>query len=232
MNSRSVENGRWMKRWLTQHVGEVLLRVQTRCTPERFLGSTTSSFPRQGDTSVENGHKVLGNVVDGTVSVDPVEQTAFFVPCCERSRLLVVGTQPIQHRAFVVVCSTLFLILPARTPRFGDGIEGVMVHCTAMAAGGPSTNALDDAFIGDFNGKHVGDLGQLAQRLCLWNGSWKSVEHDAVDRIRFLNTVFNQGEDDRIGNQLTSVHVSLCFHSNIGPCFYGCTEHIAGGDLW
>lgn len=135
VNGGGVKHGGRVRPWLTEDSSEVVLGVLRRLTPVRFFGRTGVPPATQEITSVQHAKQVGGDFINGSVPVDSVEESALIIPSSKRRCLFVVGTQSVEDGVFVVIRSTLFLVVSARASIRRNGVERIVVYSTAIAAG-------------------------------------------------------------------------------------------------
>ena len=85
-------------------------------------------------TSLNDVEEGLSDRIDVTITVHSVEEASGLVPIGQGRGLIVVGTQPIQHRFFGVIGSSLFNKVPAGTPFGRNRIERIVIHVAARSA--------------------------------------------------------------------------------------------------
>ena len=163
---------------LYQRLGEF---VRTLHQPQQvvlsFEGQTTAvtaslgpASPTHIITSSKHGQQVFSDRINVAVTINGMKNSELTVPCRQGSGLLMVGAQSVVDGRFVVVGTALGLKGAARATPFRNRIERIVVHRTTIGATEPTANAFHDAFVGNFNGKDVGDGGDLRQSFSLWNG--------------------------------------------------------------
>lgn len=135
MNGGRIKNGRGVVLRFLQHTHQMALGLESSLTPGFPSGRTGLSPAPQSITSVEDCKQVGGDVINGSITVYPMKKAAFIVPGCKWSRLFVIGPQAIEHRVFVIVCPSLFLIVSTNTAVFWNGVERIMVDGSAETAG-------------------------------------------------------------------------------------------------
>ena len=91
VNSSGFDHVRMMSRRCGEKACEVGLSTESCGSALCLFRRASVPSPAHVDTSVEDGEQVGGDVIDGTVAVDAVEQPLLVLPISEGRGLFVVG---------------------------------------------------------------------------------------------------------------------------------------------
>jgi hypothetical protein len=130
-----------------EKTAKVSLSLKAGFTPLRFFSSTTFSSTAHFITSVEDCQQISRDVIDCSVTINPVKQALLFVPSSEWRGLLVIGRQAVHHGPSVVIRTTLLLVIATRATFGGNWIEHVVEDGSTTAACGTAADAFHDSLI-------------------------------------------------------------------------------------
>ena len=207
------------------------LGFQTCRSALLLLGRPRAFVAAHQLTSVENGEQILRDVINGSVAVDSVKQPLFFVPGRKRRGLFMIGRESVQDRRFVVVRSSLFLVVSTAAAIRWNGIEGVVVNSSATAAGRTAADTLHNTLIGHLNGENVRDVGHVSEGGGLGYGPRETIEHHAVRSVGLVDSVFDEREDHIVRDKFPSVHVALRIQADGRSRFHSSPQHVPRGNL-
>ena len=107
-----------------------------------------------------------------------------------------------------------------------------MIGTTAGGVGTPAADAFNDIFFGhdQFDHEVQRDIGCF-QGVCLGDGAGEAVEQVAFLTVGLLQAVFDQTNDEVIGNQPARIHDFFRLDAEGGLCLDGRAQHIAGRNL-
>ena len=111
-----------------------------------------------------------------------------------------------------------------------------MIGCTTFTADLTARRPFDEFFIGNGN---INDTIKLDSQIAenriegdsLTGCTGESVENKAFLAVILGKTFFDDAYCNSIGNELSVIHVLLCFQAERSLFLYSCTEHVARGDL-
>ena len=149
----------------------------------------------------------------------------------DRLGLSVINIQTLEHHfRFVVVANAqLFAALVADALHLG-GITLNVIGAVTLGAGAAACHAVDDGFIGDFNGQSHISAADGFQNLCLRHGAGEAIEDGAVFAVVGGQLFLHQADDQFIGNQVTTLHIGFCLFAQISAVGDGLAQKVSRGD--
>ena len=151
----------------------------------------------------------------------------------QRLGLGVVDLQALAYGLFLVVITldqvfTGNVVLASHLRRVVINVvnaAGTRVHAATGQAG-------DDFFVGNGDFQHAVDVDAgFNQRFSLRDGARETVEQETLGAIVLGDALFDQTDDQIVGDQAASIHDFLDLLAKLGAGLDRCAQHVAGGDL-
>ena len=106
-----------------------------------------------------------------------------------------------------------------------------MIAGAAVFADAAAAHALNDQIIGHFQRHHsIESDSRLFQHLRLRNGAGYAVQDKSIGTVGFLQTFFDDADNDIVRYQLAGIHVLLGSYANRSTIFDGGTQNVTSGD--
>src|SRR5512139_590767 len=117
------------------------------------------------------------------------------------------------------------------------GREDHVIHRPAPLAGTPPAQTLNELNLWDRDTQYVVDIHfacreHLFQDVRLRHIARKAVEQKSVVAVGNLDSIRQKSDDELVGNEVTPIHVLLCFFPQCRLRPYSGPKEIAGRNVW